>query len=101
MSLTKACVVAGAYVHGLTGSLAAPAGYNGITGQPLAVPGSAMARPALPKQGFMPYKWHAQQGQQACGAQQLPPGVFSLGKRSASASLLEPPQKRQHTDALS
>ena len=47
----------------------------------------------------MPYKWHAQQAQ-ACGVQQLPPGVFSLGKHSASASLVEPPRKRPHTAAL-
>ncbi len=100
MSLIITCAPVGAYAHGLAGSLVAPAGYNSIDLNPLAAAAPASAKPALPRQGFMPYKWHAQQGQQACGAQQLPPGVFSLGKRSASASLLEPPRKRPHTDAV-
>lgn len=76
--------------------MVAPTGYKAVNLQPLAVAAQGQAKPVQPKQGFMPYKWHAQQ---AC-AQQLPPGGFSLGKRSASASLVEPSRKRLHTGAL-
>jgi hypothetical protein len=45
-------------------------------------------------QGFMPYKWR--QHPLPRGTHQLQPGgLFSLGKRSASASLAEPLRKRQ------
>ena len=84
-------------MHGLTSSVVAPADYNGVSSQPLAAAAQGQPKPAQPKQGFMPYKWHAQQ---AFGAQQLPPGVFSLGKRSASAPLVEPARKRPHIGAL-
>ena len=94
------CCPAGAYAHVVPGSLVALSGYNGLDLQPLAAAAPNPVKPVLPRQGFMPYKWHAQQGQQACAAQQLPPGVFSLGKRSASELLPEPPRKRPHTDAL-
>ena len=91
------CGYAGAYAHGLTSSLVPATGYNGSAMRPRGPAAQGPSRPAPARQGFMPYKWHAQQ---ACGAQQLPPGVFSLGKRSASASLAEPPRKRPHCGVL-
>ena len=64
--------------------------------QPLAAAGQSLAK--APGQGFMPYKWHAQQ---AGGAQQLQPGAFCLGgKRAASASFAAPPRKRAHSAAM-
>ena len=80
-----------------------PAGYNGINLPPLALaaqsPAQSPGKAGQAKQGFMPYKWHAQQAQLG-GAQQLSLGVSSLGKRSASASLLEAPRKRPYSGGL-
>ena len=87
---------AGAFAQGLKSSFASVAGDGGVDLKPLAAAGQSLAK--APGQGFMPYKWHAQQ---ACGAQQLQPGVFSLGgKRSASASFAVPPRKRAHSAAM-
>lgn len=65
---------------------AVAAGNNGEE----SVSGSGLGQPS---QGFMPYKWRHHPLPR--GVHQLQPGgVLSLGKRSASASLAEPPRKR-------
>lgn len=50
-------------------------------------------------QGFMPYKWRHHPLPR--GVHQLQPGgLLSLGKRSASASMAEPPRKRAFSGNL-
>jgi len=88
----------GVHAQGLTSGFLAAPGYNGIDLKPLAAAAQGIGRPGMlgHTSGFMPYKWHAQQGlqQPVRGAQQLPTGALSLGKRAASALLVEPPCKR-------
>ena len=72
--------LAGAYAHGLAGSLIAPAGYNGVDLQPLAVAAPALSKPALPKQGFMAL-------QVACAA-----GAAGVPRAAAAAGRLQPGQ---------
>ena len=60
-----------------------PQALAGVDLQPLAVAGESLAK--APGQGFMPYKWHAQQ---AGGAQQLQPGALQPGRQARRFGLL-------------